>query len=460
MKIDIVVPSVGESVREGMVHKWLKQDGEQVETDEVLVELETDKATVEVVAENRGVLNIIKQAGETVTVGEVLATIDDSSLTPECEERASKRALPTSREDSLPECEERASKRALQKAALLSSSKLSPAVRRVVAEQQLDPTQVQGTGKDGRLLKQDVLTASLTPEDEERASKRALPTREDSLPEDEDRASKRALQKAAPLSSSTASLTPEDEERASKRALQKAALLSSSGERRVPMSMLRRRIAERLVAAQNETAMLTTFNEIDLRAVIACRQRYKDAFIRKHDINLGFMGFFCLACTQALQAFPALNAFIENNDVIYHDYVNMGIAVSTPRGLVVPVIKRIETLSLHAIEAHVAAYASKAREGKISLDDMQGGTFTISNGGVFGSLLSTPILNPPQSGILGMHRISKRPVVDDNDQIIVAPMMYVALSYDHRIADGKQAVGFLVRVKELLEDPTRFLLKV
>ena len=449
MKIDIVVPSVGESVREGMVHKWLKQDGEQVETDEVLVELETDKATVEVVAENRGVLNIIKQAGETVTVGEALATIDDSSA------------------DSLP----------------LASSKLSPAVRRVVAEQQLDPTQVQGTGKDGRLLKQDVLAVPLTPESEERASKRTLPTREDSLPEDEERASKRALptrEDSLPECEERASKRalptredslPECEERASKRALQKAALLSSgcaadslplssSGERRVPMSMLRRRIAERLVAAQNETAMLTTFNEIDLRAVIACRQRYKDAFIRKHDINLGFMGFFCLACTQALQAFPALNAFIENNDVIYHDYVNMGIAVSTPRGLVVPVIKRIETLSLHAIEAHVAAYASKAREGKISLDDMQGGTFTISNGGVFGSLLSTPILNPPQSGILGMHRISKRPIVDDNDQIIVAPMMYVALSYDHRIADGKQAVGFLVRVKELLEDPTRFLLKV
>ena len=391
--------------------------GEQVETDEVLVELETDKATVEVVAENRGVLNIIKQAGETVTIGEVLATIDDSSTsslplsssaapTKKTSKKSTKKAKPT------PASKNTAEPASTRSTAPTTSDKLSPAVRRVVAEQQLDPTQVQGTGKDGRLLKQDVLANSL------------------------------------PLSSST---TPE-----------KVASPDSStgGERRVPMSMLRRRIAERLVAAQNETAMLTTFNEINLRAVIACRQRYKDMFMRKHDINLGFMGFFCLACTQALQAFPELNAFVEHNDVIYHDYVNMGIAVSTPRGLVVPVIKNIETLPLHAIEAHIAAYASKAREGKISVDDMQGGTFTISNGGVFGSLLSTPILNPPQSGILGMHKIIKRPIVDDDDQIIVAPMMYVALSYDHRIADGKQAVGFLVRVKELLEDPTRFLLKV
>lgn len=390
MKIDIVVPSVGESVREGMIHKWLKQDGEQIKADEVLVELETDKATVEVVAENSGVLKIIKQEGETVTIGEVLATIDDSATA------SPSPAAPASKPSK------KSAPQPTPAPSTPADPKLSPAVRRIVTEQQLDPTQLQGSGKDGRLLKQDLLAT----------------TASDSAP-------------TAP-----------------------------AGERRVPMSMLRRRIAAQLVTARNETAMLTTFNEINLNAVIACRQRYKDAFARKHDINLGFMGFFCLACVQALQEFPELNAFVAGNDVIYHDYVNMGIAVSTPRGLVVPVIRHLETLSLHAIEAQIAAFAIKAREGKLSLDDMQGGTFTISNGGVFGSLLSTPILNPPQSGILGMHKITRRPVVDADDQITVAPMMYVALSYDHRIADGKQAVGFLVRVKELLEDPTRFVLEV
>ena len=406
MKIDIIVPSVGESVREGMVHRWLKQDGEQVKTDEVLVELETDKATVEVVAENNGVLNIIKQAGATVTIGEALGTIDDSASPSAAPKKSDKKTTPktpskTAEEPAVPPPQDTTSADAST-----AHAKLSPAVRRIVAEQRLDPAQLQGTGKDGRLLKQDALAAT--------------------------------TQASTP--------TPEP--------------VAAGGERRVPMSMLRRRIAERLVAAQNETAMLTTFNEINLSTVIACRQRYKDAFMRKHNINLGFMGFFCLACTQALQEFPELNAFVDGNDVIYHDYVNMGIAVSTPRGLVVPVIKNIETLPLHVIEAQITAFAAKAREGKISVDDMQGGTFTISNGGVFGSLLSTPILNPPQSGILGMHKISKRPIVDATEQITVAPMMYVALSYDHRIADGKQAVGFLVRVKDLLEDPTRFLLEV
>ena len=390
MKIDIVVPSVGESVREGMIHKWLKQDGEQVKTDDVLVELETDKATVEVVAEHSGVLKIIKREGETVTIGEVLATIDDSATV------SPSPAVPASKPSK------KSAPQPPPAPPTKSEPKLSPAVRRIVAEQQLDPSQLQGSGKDGRLLKQDLLAT----------------TASDSAP------------------------------------------ATQAGERRVPMSMLRRRIAAQLVTAGNETAMLTTFNEINLNAVIACRQRYKDAFARKHDINLGFMGFFCLACVQALQEFPELNAYVAGHDVIYHDYVNMGIAVSTPRGLVVPVIKHLETLPLHAVEAQIAAFATKAREGKLSLDDMQGGTFTISNGGVFGSLLSTPILNPPQSGILGMHKITRRPIVDADDQIIVAPMMYVALSYDHRIADGKQAVGFLVRVKELLEDPTRFILAV
>ena len=270
MKIDIVVPSVGESVREGMIHQWLKQDGEQVKTDDVLVELETDKATVEVVAEHNGVLKIIKQAGEAVTIGEVVATIDDSATAASPPAKKSSKKPP-----------QKAQPQPTPAAPTTSHPKLSPAVRRVVTEKQLDPTQLQGSGKDGRLLKQDLLAATT---------------------------STTTPAPAAPTTTAT------------------------SGEQRVPMSMLRRRIAARLVAAQNETAMLTTFNEINLNEVITCRQRYKDAFARKHDINLGFMGFFCLACTQALPAFPELNAFVDTNDVIYHDYVNMGIAVSTPRG--------------------------------------------------------------------------------------------------------------------------------
>ena len=409
MKIDIVVPSVGESVREGMVHRWLKQDGEHVQSDEVLVELETDKATVEVTAENSGMLNIIKQAGATVTIGEVLGTID-TSATPAAAKKPNKEASPPEKTTE----------------PATTDPKLSPAVHRIVTENKLDPTQIQGTGKDGRLLKQDALAAA-------QGSSPSRSTSGDSLP----------------LSSSTPT-----EPTTSK------PISSIPHERRVPMSMLRRRIATRLVAAQNETAMLTTFNEVNLNVVMNCRQRYKETFKRKYDVNLGFMGFFCRACTQALQEFPELNAFVEGDDIIYHDYVNMGIAVSTPRGLVVPVIKNAHTMALHEIETQITTFATKARDGKISVDDMQGGTFTISNGGVFGSLLSTPILNPPQSGILGMHKIIKRPIVDDNNQITIAPMMYLALSYDHRIADGKQAVGFLVQVKELLEDPSRFLLKV
>lgn len=398
MKVDIVVPSVGESVREGMIHRWLKQDGEQVAVDEVLVELETDKATVEIVAENRGVLTILKQEGETVTIGEVLAVIDDSGAA------SAKKRSKQSRTATKTTAAKKSKPPTAPPPAQVSAPKLSPAVRRIIDERNLDPTQVQGTGKDGRLLKQDVQAHTAAPQ-------------------------------------------------------QQPHVAGVAGERRVPMSMLRRRIAVRLVEAQQQTAMLTTFNEINLSSVIACRQQYKDIFMKKYEVALGFMGFFCLACTHALREFPELNAFIDGNEIVYHDYVNMGIAVSTPRGLVVPVIRNVNTLPLHAVEAQIAAFAEKARTNKLSVDDMSGGTFTISNGGVFGSLLSTPILNPPQSGILGMHKITKRAIVTADEQIIAAPMMYVALSYDHRIADGKQAVGFLVRVKDLLEDPRRFVLE-
>ena len=390
MPLQITVPSVGESVREGVIQRWLKNDSEQVAVDDVLVELETDKATVEIVAEAAGVLTIKKEAGSTVTIGEVIAVIDETTASTTVSSPAEKTKVAEKQPEPAP--------------------KLSPAVRRIVAEEKIDATKIEGSGKDGRLLKADVAS-------------------------------------------------PPTEKKHQTSGPEPAASTSRERERRVPMSMIRRRIAERLVTAKNETAMLTTFNEINMEKIISCRNQYKDTFKQKYDVSLGFMGFFCLACTTALQEFPELNAFVADHDVIYHDYVNMGIAVSTERGLVVPVIKNIAALSLAEIEIQISQFAAKARENKISVDDMSHGTFTISNGGVFGSLLSTPILNPPQSGILGMHKIAQRPIVCA-EKIVPAAMMYVALSYDHRIADGKQAVGFLVRVKELVEDPTRLLLRI
>ena len=380
---DIVVPSVGESVQEAIIQRWLKETGQQVEVDEILAELETDKATVEIVATDRGVLTINKKAGETVTIGEVIATIKPTTNNQPTNKPTSKPAQPVQ-----------------------PLKPLSPAVKRVVAEQQLDVSKIDGSGKDGRLLKKDLPPAVKQPSTDKLTDKR--PT---------------------------------------------------TGERRQAMSLIRRRTAERLVAAKNSTAMLTTFNEVNLSQIISCRQRYRESFKDKYGVSLGFMGFFCRASAIALQEFPQLNAFVDNTDIIYHDYVNLGIAVAIDRGLVVPVIRDCQQLTLAEIEQQIATFADKARANKISVDDMSGGTFTISNGGVFGSLLSTPILNPPQSGILGMHKIEKRPIVID-DQVVVAPMMYVALSYDHRLADGKEAVGFLVKVKELLEDPVRLVLGI
>ena len=375
---DVVVPSVGESVQEAVIQRWLKENGQQVEVDEIIAELETDKATVEIIATNRGILTIKKEAGETVAIGEVIATIKATT-----KQRKKTQQPPTT-----------------APANTATKKPLSPAVRRIVAEQQLDVSKIEGSGKDGRLLKKDLRPAE--PVDKQ-------PT--------------------------------------------------TTGERRQAMSLIRRRTAERLVAAKNSTAMLTTFNEINLSQVIDCRQRYRQQFKDNYGVSLGFMGFFCRATTVALQEFPQLNAFVDNTDVVYHDYVNLGIAVAIDRGLVVPVIRDCQQLTIAEIEQQIAVFADKARANKISVDDMSGGTFTISNGGVFGSLLSTPILNPPQSGILGMHKIEKRPIVID-DQVVVAPMMYVALSYDHRLADGKEAVRFLVKIKELLEDPVRLVLGI
>lgn len=414
MAIEVKVPGVGESVQEGMIESWHKQSGDWVEQDEVLLELETDKATVEVVSESSGVLEILVQAGEVVKVGDLIAKIDENkkgsssgaSQTPanlEKQEETGSQAEPT-------------------------PLKSGPAVRRLITETGIDQSKITGSGKSGRLTKGDVLSH---------------------------------VQNASPEKSQLAKSFDSNKQE------QKPALapggentLSGRQETRKPMSMLRRRIAERLLTAQQNAAILTTFNEIDMTNVLDLRKKYKDDFQKKYDIKLGFMGFFLKASVQALKACPDVNAYIEGNEIVYHNYCDIGVAVSTPKGLMVPIIRGVDRLSLAEIELEIGRFAKKARENKISVDDLSGGTFTVSNGGVFGSLLSTPILNPPQSAILGMHKTQQRPMVMLDGSIQARPMMYLALSYDHRIIDGKEAVTFLVKIKESLEDPSRMLLGV
>ncbi len=405
MAVDVKVPSVGESVKEGMIHKWHVKSGDYVARDQVLVELETDKATVEVVAEAAGAIQLSKKQGDMVAVGEVIASIDTSAAKPASSApAASATAAPAS---TVPAPQLAPAVRAAVPppptvpAALPDN--LSPAVRRIVAETGVDTSKVAGTGRDGRLTKGDVLGAGAAP--------RALP------------------------------------------------VSGLRAERREPMSMLRRRIAERLVQAQSTAAILTTFNEIDMTAVMALRAQYKDGFKEKYGISLGFMSFFVKAVIEGLKAFPAINGWIEGNEIVFHDFFDIGVAVSSDRGLVVPVVRDADRLSFAETEMAIGNFAKRARDGKITVDELTGGTFTVSNGGVFGSLMSTPILNPPQSGILGMHKIQERPMVVGG-QIVVRPMMYVALSYDHRIVDGREAVQFLVKVKDCVEDPARLLIGV
>jgi 2-oxoglutarate dehydrogenase E2 component (dihydrolipoamide succinyltransferase) len=392
MTVDIKVPNVGESVQEGMIASWHKKDGEWIDRDEVLLELETDKATVEVVAESAGVLAILAPAGKVVKVGEKIGTIATDG------QKKSASAAPAA-EKPKPVVKEVAPAAAKEQPRSLEPG---PAVRRMVEEHQVDLQQIKGSGKGGRPTKGDVITHL-----------------------------------AAPVGSQSKEKT-----------------------RREPMSMLRRRIAERLLESQRTAATLTTFNEVDMSAIIELRKKYQDKFQEKYGIKLGFMGFFLKACVAALQEFPRVNASIEGNDIVYHDYCAIGVAVSTEKGLMVPVIRNVEQLTLAEVELEIAAVAKKGRDNKISLEDLSGGTFTVSNGGVFGSLLSTPILNPPQSGILGMHKTELRPVVGPDNSVVVRPMMYVALSYDHRMIDGKESVSFLVAVKNALEDPSRLLLGV
>ena len=438
MSIDITVPALGESVTEATVMRWHKAPGDAVALDETLVELETDKIAVEVKAESAGALaEIVAGEGVDVEVGALLGRLEPGEgVAPDASAAAQPVPEASAARETVPA-------RASARDAVASRTRVpppSPAVRRLLEEHGLDPTQIEGTGKGGRLLKSDVLAAVVA-----RASSAAAPVPTDTEPVPE------AVQPEAPTPAAPPpSPVPVQPEAA-----------PSSGqarrEERVPMSRLRRRAAERLKLAQDTAAMLTTFNEVDMTAVHALRATHGDAFEQRHGVRLGLMSFFVKASVAALVEYPTVNAQIDGDDIVYKHYHDIGVAVSAPQGLVVPVLRDAAHMSFAEVEQAIRTYAVKAREGKLALDDLLGGTFTISNGGVFGSLMSTPIINPPQSAILGMHKVQERPVAVDG-AVEVRPMMYLALSYDHRIIDGREAVSFLVRIKECIEDPQRILL--
>ena len=421
MSIDIHVPTLGESISDATIARWIKKAGEAVAADEPIVELETDKVTLEVPSPVAGKLGeIIAAEGETVEVGALLARVEEGAAGAEL---AAKQDAPKSAPAKAADETPAPVAVAASASAAIDSSDLSPSVRRLVDEHKLNPANIAATGVGGRLTKADVLAAINKPQ-------------------------------AAPAQTVMAAATNAP---APPRATPRA--VDAAREERVRMSKLRQVIASRLKTAQNSAAMLTTFNEVDMSSLMELRADYKDAFEAAHEVRLGFMGVFVQAAIQALREFPAVNAEIDGTDIIYKNYYNIGVAVGTPQGLVVPVIKDAGEMSLADTERTISNFGLRARDGKIAPDDMAGGTFTISNGGVYGSVMSTPILNPPQSGILGMHKIEKRAVVID-DQIVIRPMMYLALSYDHRIIDGREAVSFLARIKEMVEDPRRLLMGV
>jgi len=404
MSIEIKVPQLPESVADATLVTWHKQVGQAVSRDENLADLETDKVVLEVPAPVSGVIKELRiTAGTSVTSGQVLAVL---------EEGAAATAAPAAKPAAAPAPAAKAAPAAAP-AAANDSGKLAPSVRRMVEEKQLDPSKIPASGRDGRITKGDVVEYL-----------------------DKPAAAKPAAAVSAP-----------------------AVGAAGRQDQRVPMTRLRARIAERLLEAQHTQAQLTTFNEIDLKAVMDLRARYKDGFEKKHGVKLGFMSFFIKAAVEALKKFPTVNASVEGNDIVYHEYYDIGVAVSTEKGLMVPVLRDVDLQSYADIEKNIGGFAAKARDGKITLEDLTGGTFSITNGGTFGSLLSTPIVNMPQSAILGMHKTMDRPVVV-NGEIVIRPMMYVAMSYDHRIIDGREAVQFLVTIKDCLEDPARLLLSV
>ena len=406
--LEMKVPSPGESISEVEIATWLVADGDYVEKDQAIAEVDSDKATLELPAEESGIITLKAAEGDVVKVGQVVCLIDTSAARP----AGAPAAAPA--QSAAPKTEAPAAPVAAPvaaapnpdpvKPAIYASGSASPAAAKIIKENNVNTAAIQASGKDGRITKQDVLAAMSAGFSTE-ATQGWGGTREQS---------------------------------------------------REKMSMLRRKIAERLVSVKNETAMLTTFNEVDMKPIMDIRAKYKDAFAKHHEVNLGFMSFFTKAVTEALKLFPAVNAQIDGNEMIFHDYADIGIAVSSPKGLMVPVVRNAEQMSLADIEREIKRLAIKARDGKITPEDMSGGTFTITNGGVFGSMLSTPIINPPQSAILGMHNVVERPVAI-NGKVEIRPIMYVALSYDHRIIDGKESVGFLVKVKEMLENPERMI---
>lgn len=411
MKTEIKVPTVGESITEATIGSWVKKSGDFVKRNDILLLLETDKASVEVVAENDGVLTTQAAEGAVVKIGSTVAILDTDG------KASATAAAPAPAKTAAPA----ATAAPAPAQPSISAQTLSPAVNRIVTEKGLDPATVNGTGKDGRLTKGDVLAA------QPGGAPAAQPAQAKSAP--------------APVP-----------------------FVSKQGDKKlVPMTNIRKKIAEKLVQAQHNAAMLTTFNEVDMTKINELRNKYKDSFKEKYGVSLGFMGLFAKASVQALKAFPAVNAYIQGDQIEFHNYFNLGVAVSTEKGLMVPVIKDIDQMSVAQIEMAIREFALKARDGKISVDDMMNGTFTITNGGVFGSLMSTPILNAPQSAILGMHKVEDRAVVvatGKGKEIVIRPMMYLALSYDHRMIDGKEAVSFLVKIKEGVEDPERLLLEI
>ena len=407
MATEVTVPTLGESVTEASVGEWLKQPGDTVEADEPIVSLETDKVAVDVPSPVAGVIGEHKVAvGDTVEVGAVIAIIEEGSGAPakKAESKESTPAPAAASEDT---------------SGSSDSITMSPAVRRAVLEHGVDPTTIKGTGKDGRLTKEDVLAAAKN-------------------------------KSTSSASSQTPSPSPAP-------APAPAVTCSGRNTERVKMTRMRQTIAKRLKGAQDNAALLTTFNDVDMSAVIEARTKYKDMFTKKHDIRLGFMGFFAKAACLALKDVPSVNAYIEGDEIVYHDYVDISVAVSAPNGLVVPVVRDCDAKGFAQIEKDIADFGKRAKDGTLTMDDMSGGTFTISNGGVFGSLMSTPIINPPQSAVLGLHRIEDRPVAV-NGEVVIKPMMYIALSYDHRLIDGREAVTALKIIKEAIEDPTRMLI--